>query len=60
MLEDTRNATLRAYRELRTRGWSDPRAFETAVRIFRHRFPDTAADDARFVVADWICEALGQ
>ena len=60
MFEQTRNATLRTYGELRNRGQSDPRAFETAVGIFQHRFPEIPSDDAKFVVADWICEALGQ
>ncbi|MCP5365577.1 MAG: hypothetical protein H6905_10195 [Hyphomicrobiales bacterium] len=60
MLRDTRRASLQAYNEMKNRGLSDPSAFETAVRIYLHQFPDTPCDDARFVVADWICEALGQ
>jgi len=60
MLRDTHRATLQAYKEMRGHGLSDPSAFETAIRLFLHQFPDTSGDDARFVVADWICEALGQ
>lgn len=60
MLEDTRLATLRAYGDMRRHGLPDRHAYETAVTLFRLRFPDVAGEDASFVVADWICEALGQ
>ncbi len=60
MFEETKNAAVRAYGELRSRGYPDRHAYETAVSLFRHRFPEVASDDARFVVADWISESLGQ
>ncbi len=60
MVETMRTATLRVYDELTARGLPDPRAFETAVTVFRHRFPALPGDDARFIVADWICDSLGQ
>lgn len=60
MLTDTRHATVRAYDEMRRRGQPDRRAFEAAVRLFKLRFPTLPGDEARFVVADWITEALGQ
>ncbi|MGF1641879.1 MAG: hypothetical protein ACFCUO_13105 [Rhodospirillales bacterium] len=58
MFEQTRIAVLCAYRELRARGLSDCSAFASAVRLFRHRYPDIPGEDASFVVADWIGDAL--
>ena len=60
MFDKTRRATVFAYGELRARGLSDPRAFQTAVDIFHLHHPDVSGDDARFFVADWICESLAQ
>lgn len=60
MFESTQRATLRTYRELRRQGLSDRLAFESALGVFRHRFPAIAGDDATFMVADWISEDLGQ
>lgn len=60
MLEETRSAALRAYGEMRSRGFTDDQAYQTAVVLFRHRFPEIGGDDAKFVVADWISESLGQ
>ena len=60
MFDDTRRATLRTYGEMTGLGISDLRAFEAAVTVFRHRVPDLLRDDAQFIVADWICEELGQ
>lgn len=60
MFDSTRSATLRTYSELRRRGLSDRHAFESALGVFRHRFPSMAGDDATFMVADWISEALEQ
>ena len=60
MVDSTRSATLRTYDEWRRHGLSDRRAFDSAVGLFRHRFPGIAGDDARFMVADWISDALGQ
>ena len=60
MIESTRRATLRTYTELRRSGLSDRRAFESALSVFQHRCPTVAGDDATFMVADWISEALGQ
>ena len=60
MLDTTRDATLRTYGEMKRRGVSEPRAFESALTVFRHNMPDIVSEDAQFIVADWICEALGQ
>lgn len=60
MFDETRSAALRAYAEMRARGHSDPRAFQTAVSIFNMHFPDVSGDDAQFLVADWISESLDQ
>jgi hypothetical protein len=60
MLEDTRSAILRAYGEMKARGVSEARAFETATRVFHHRLPEVPSEDAKFVVADWISQSLGQ
>lgn len=60
MFDDTRRATVRVYREMKGRGLPDPHAFETATVLFRHRMPHMSRDDAQFMVADWICEALEQ
>lgn len=60
MLKDTRRATLRAYGEMKQRGVPEARAFETAIRVFHHRLPEVPTDDARFLVADWISDSLGQ
>jgi hypothetical protein len=60
MLEDARDATVRTYGEMRDRGFPDYHAYKTALAAFRHRHPDIANDDAKFVVADWISESLGQ
>ncbi len=47
-------ATLRAHRELRKAGEDEGRAYEVAVRIFRHYHPDSARLDAYQTVADWL------
>lgn len=60
MFDSTQSATLRTYKELRRHGLSDRHAFDSAVGLFRHRFPAIAGDDARFMVADWISDDLGQ
>lgn len=54
MPEDARDASLRAYAELRRRGQPDPSAFEAAVTVLRCRYPQVAPKEARFMVADWI------
>jgi hypothetical protein len=60
MLKDTRSAALRAYCEMRERGLSEICAFKTAIRVCHYRLPDVPYDDARFLVADWVSESLGQ
>ncbi|TVR97563.1 MAG: hypothetical protein EA406_09320 [Rhodospirillales bacterium] len=51
---DARDASVRAYAELRRRGRPDPAAFEAAVSVLRCRCPEVAPREARFLVADWI------
>jgi hypothetical protein len=58
MFEATRSAAIRVYGEMRARGHSDPRAFQAAVSLFKLHFPEMSHDDARFLVADWICKTL--
>ncbi len=60
MFEKTRSAAVRAYGEMRARGLSDPRAFQTAVAVFHLQHPEVPSDDARFFVADWISDTLAQ
>ena len=60
MFESTQRATLRTYTELRRYGLSDRHAFESALGVFRHSLPAIKGEDATFMVADWISEALDQ
>lgn len=55
-----KSAVTRAYRELMQRGYRDQEAFESAVTVYRCRHPDASAKDVPYVVAEWICEELGQ
>ncbi len=49
-----RDATLRAYRELTEAGQREDRAYEAAVRVFRHYHPDRTKVEAYQAVADWL------
>jgi hypothetical protein len=49
-----KQAALRAYRELRARGTTDPAAFHAAVAVYRHHHPETAPRDSHYIVANWI------
>jgi hypothetical protein len=60
VLKETRAAILRAYGEMRGRGVSGARAFETAISVFHHRLLEVPPEDAPFVVADGISQSLGQ
>ena len=60
MFHSTQSATVQTYREMRRHGLSDRRAFESALGVFRHRVPAISGEDAKFMVADWISESLGQ
>ncbi len=51
-----KQASLRAYRELRARGRHDPAAFEAAVAVYRYHHPETPARESSFIVAGWIEE----
>ena len=55
-----RTATTRAYRELRQRCVPDPAAFEAAVTVYCCHHPETAPRQAKWIVADWISEELGE
>jgi hypothetical protein len=60
MIETTRPAALRAYAELTALGLPDRGAFESAVTLVRLRSPELPGPEVTHMVADWICEALGQ
>ena len=49
-----RNATLRAYREMRQLGQREDRAYDAAVKVFRHYHPEKERVEAYQVVADWL------
>ena len=53
-------AATRAYRELRQRGVPDRSAFEAAVNVYRCYHPESAGNEARRVVCDWIADEIGQ
>lgn len=55
-----KRAALRAYAELRTRGKTDPAAFDAAVAVYRHHHPETPKDESNFIVAGWIEERDAQ
>ena len=48
------DATIRAYRELRTLGQNESQAYTAAVRVFRHYHPEKPKLDAFQEVADWL------
>ncbi len=49
-----RDATLRAYKELTEAGQREDRAYDSAVRVFRHYHPESSRVEAYQVVADWL------
>jgi hypothetical protein len=51
-----KQAALRAYHELRTRGTTDPAAFNAAVAVYRHHHPETPTRESNYIVAGWIEE----
>ena len=55
---ECRNAAIRAYRELRSRGLGEVVAFDASVRVYRHYHPGSATDRARDLVAHWIEEDI--
>jgi hypothetical protein len=42
------------------RGYRDQEAFQSAVTVYQCRHPGATAKDVPYVVAEWICEELGQ
>ncbi|NQU70969.1 MAG: hypothetical protein HQ514_10490 [Rhodospirillales bacterium] len=54
-----KQAALRAYAELRSRGKTDPAAFDAAVAVYRHHHPESPRRDSNYIVAGWIeeCDA---
>lgn len=55
-----RIAATRAYRELRQRGVPDRPAFEAAVTLYRCHHPEIKDGEAKWIVAEWISEELGE
>lgn len=51
---------LRTYRELIAGGYRDEDAFRSAVTLYRCRHPEAKRQEAPYVVAQWVCEELGQ
>lgn len=49
-----RNATTKAYSELRKRGETENDAYDAAVRVYRHHHPEHPRVHAYEVVADWL------
>ena len=49
-----RAATLKAYRELAKSTQREDRAYDAAVRVFRHYHPESQRIDAYQTVADWL------
>ena len=47
-------AAIRAYRTLIESGQREDRAYEAAVRVFRHYHPDRPHVEAYQAVADWL------
>lgn len=50
----------RAYRELVAEGYRDEDAFRSAVNVYRCRHPAAPSKNAPYIVAEWICEEIGQ
>ena len=50
----------RTYREMLAKGYSDKDAFQSAVNVYRIRHPEVTKRDAPYVVADLICEEIGE
>ncbi len=55
-----RGIVTRTYREMVARGCEDGQAFRSAVMVYQLRHPEVTSDDAPYVVAEWICDELGQ
>jgi hypothetical protein len=51
-----KQASLRAYRELRATGKAELAAFDAAVAVYRFHHPETPRRDSNYIVADWIVE----
>ena len=60
MADACRTAVVTAYQELRGKGQGDHHAFTVAVDVFRCHNPHVERFLAVDVVADWVCDALGQ
>ena len=60
MVDTCRNAVVTAYQELRGKGQEDCHAFTVAVDVFRCHNPHIQRGLAIDLVADWVCDALGQ
>jgi len=51
---ECRGILLRVYRELREAGYSDSKAFQSAVRVMELRHPGRERGYTLYVVATWI------
>lgn len=49
-----RNATTKAYSELRKLGETENDAYDAAVRVYRHHHPEHPRIQAYEIVADWL------